>query len=92
MARKVLGVAPSGADDVDTKGARDAAISAAISASNLGYQSDSPSDHGLLEWNYDPTAGQGGSALVSGTLHVAKIKPVIGGLVTNLLMASTPTG
>lgn len=50
------------------------------------YQSDSPLQHGLLEWNFDPVAistGNGSSA-VSGVIYVMKLTSRMGGAVNNI--------
>jgi parallel beta-helix repeat protein len=51
------------------------------------YASDSPSKHGLAEWNFDPTAiSTVSQVLVSGTLYLVKITPQSSGTITNLIV------
>lgn len=50
------------------------------------YQSDNPSKHGLIEWNYDPisTSSGTGTSGSSGTLYLHKINAQTGGTVSNI--------
>lgn len=45
-----------------------------------------PSDYGLLAWNYDPQLGDGTNTLVSGTLCVVRVPVTRTMLVTNIHM------
>jgi parallel beta-helix repeat protein len=56
----------------------------------FAYGSDSPSKHGLVEWNYDPIAAVASTAnsttLASGTVQLVKITAQTGGTVNNIIV------
>lgn len=52
------------------------------------YQTDNPSKHGYVEWNYDPMSitTVGGAAMASGSVHLLKISAANGGTVNNIII------
>lgn len=49
-----------------------------------GYVADKPSDHGLVEWTFDPAIATIANANASGALIVARLVARTGGLVSNI--------
>jgi len=55
---------------------------------SVPYQTDNPSRHGYVEWNYDPMSitTSGGAAMTSGSVHLLKITAATGGTVNNIII------
>lgn len=65
-----------------------ASVGGVISTETL-YQTDTPSRHSYIEWNYDPVVGGSGSQPTTGTIYVLKVSAQTGGTISNIIMTIT---